>query len=112
MCLCSLFVSLSDGDRAPFISGAFARSLCLKLDEYHETRVEPFSRFPCSLLRRQQQKSRTAHITKTAAPPITPPMIAPRFEDGALGVLDVSEPAGVSEAIEEAVEEGGDAVVD
>ena len=39
-------------------------------------------------------------------------MIAPRFEDGALGVLDVSEPAGVSEAIEEAVEEGGDAVVD
>lgn len=39
-------------------------------------------------------------------------MIAPRFEDGALGVLDVSEPAGVSEVIEEAVEEGGDAVVD
>lgn len=39
-------------------------------------------------------------------------MISPRFEDGALGVLDVSEPAGVSEVIEEAVEEGGDAVVD
>ncbi|KUM65632.1 hypothetical protein ACN42_g1435 [Penicillium freii] len=38
-------------------------------------------------------------------------MIAPRFEDGALGVLDVSKPAGVSEVIE-AVEEGGDAVVD
>ncbi|CAI7565221.1 unnamed protein product [Penicillium palitans] len=38
-------------------------------------------------------------------------MIAPRFEDGALGVLDVSEPAGVSEVIEEAVEDG-DAVVD
>lgn len=112
MCLCLLFVSLLDGDRAPFISGAFARSFCLKPDGYHEMRVELFSRFPYSLLRRQQQKIRTAHITKTAIPPITPPMIAPRFEDGALGVLDVSEPAGVSEVIEEAVEEGGDAVVD
>lgn len=39
-------------------------------------------------------------------------MIAPRFEDGTLGVLDVSEPADVSEVIEEVVEEGGDTVVD
>lgn len=51
-------------------------------------------------------------MTKTAIPPTTPPMIAPRFEDGALPVLDVSEPADVSEAIEEDVEEGGDVVVD
>ncbi|OQD69047.1 hypothetical protein PENPOL_c002G04142 [Penicillium polonicum] len=50
-------------------------------------------------------------MTKTAIPPTTPPMIAPRFEDGALGVLGVSKPAGVSVVIE-AVEEGGDAVVD
>lgn len=111
-CVCSLFVSLSDGDRAPFISDAFARYFCFNPDGYHETRVEPFLHFPYSLLRRQQQKSRTAHMTKTAIPPITPPMIAPRFEDGALGVLDVSEPVDVSEAIEEAAKEGEDAVVD
>ncbi|KAJ5592770.1 hypothetical protein N7537_009674 [Penicillium hordei] len=51
-------------------------------------------------------------MTKTAIPPKTPPMIAPRFEDGAVGVLDVSKPADVSKVIEEVVEEGGDAVVD
>lgn len=52
------------------------------------TKVKPFPRFPYSLLRRQQQKSRTIHKIKTAIPPTTPPMIAPRFEDAAFGLLN------------------------
>lgn len=83
--MCSLFASLSGGGEIPFISDSAAWSFRVDRYGYHATNV---SRFPYFLLRRQQQKINIAHIIKAATPPTTPPIIAPRFEDAALGVLD------------------------
>jgi hypothetical protein len=113
-CVCSLFASLSDGDRGPFISDAVARSFRANPCLYHEARLGPFSRFPYFLLRRQQKKSRMAHMTKTATPPTTPPMIAPLFEDAALGLSDgvLDGDALVARTEDNAVTPVGSVVVD
>jgi len=49
--------------------------------------VDRFSYLLCFLFRRRQQKIRMANNAKAATPPSTPPIIAPRFEDAALGML-------------------------
>lgn len=49
--------------------------------------VDRFPCLVCFLLRRRQQKIRIVNSANAARPPSTPPIIAPRFEDAAFGML-------------------------